>query len=161
MNSSSSSIIDTESNNQPKGNEEVIILSSLTKPRMKPTINSFEDLAAGKEVSILLRHDTVMGEQILKATSGVYKNLGDQGRRNSDRYCWRSVEVKRDVGNRPICLSVSFNIWTWNADVFVGTDILKLRKAQTSLASANNKKKQKQDLSLVVTLHSGWFISDS
>lgn len=56
---------------------------------------------------------------------------------------------------------LAFNIWTWNADVFVGTDILKLRKAQTSLASANNKKKQKQDLSLVVTLHSGWFISDS
>ncbi|KAK4012523.1 hypothetical protein OUZ56_024762 [Daphnia magna] len=111
--SSSSAIFDTESDNQPKENEEVskishqrslftsfgshviyvmnimtnqgIVISSLTKPRMKPTINSFEDLAASKEVSIVLRHDTVMGEQILKATSGIYKILGDQARRNPDR----------------------------------------------------------------------------
>ncbi|XP_045036265.1 glutamate receptor ionotropic, kainate 3 isoform X2 [Daphnia magna] len=139
-NSLSPSTIDTESNNQPKGNEEVrnislqrslftsfgshmiyvmnimtnqggrevfsylsfrimvgiwvlcatvlvnsytgIVISSLTTPRMKPAINSFEDLAASKEVSIILRHDTAIGEQILKATSGVYKILGDQARSN-------------------------------------------------------------------------------
>ncbi|XP_057381702.1 glutamate receptor ionotropic, kainate glr-3-like isoform X1 [Daphnia carinata] len=61
-----------------------IVILSLTKPRMKPTINSFEDLAASKEVLIVFRHDTAMGEQILKATSGVYEILGDQARSNPD-----------------------------------------------------------------------------
>lgn len=42
-----------------------IVTSSLTVPRMKPTINSFEDLAASNDVGIVLRHDVSTGEQIL------------------------------------------------------------------------------------------------
>ncbi|EFX85933.1 hypothetical protein DAPPUDRAFT_237374 [Daphnia pulex] len=58
-----------------------IVTSSLTTPKMKPTINSFEDLAASKDIRIVLRSDTSMGDQILRATSGVYKVFGDQARR--------------------------------------------------------------------------------
>nr|CAH0108320.1 unnamed protein product [Daphnia galeata] len=59
--------------------------SSLTKPKMKPSIESFEDLAASSEIGIVLRHDTSVGEQILKATTGVYKVLGDKARRHPDQ----------------------------------------------------------------------------
>ena len=78
-----------------------IVTSSLTVPQMKPTIDSLEDLAASKDVGIVLRHEMVMGERILvisrlflintddtndqfiqKGTSGVYKALGDKARAN-------------------------------------------------------------------------------
>ncbi|XP_046454961.1 glutamate [NMDA] receptor subunit 1-like isoform X1 [Daphnia pulex] len=62
-----------------------IVTSSLTTPKMKPTINSFEDLAASEEVGIVLRSDTTIGNQILKATSGIYKVLGDEARRNPNQ----------------------------------------------------------------------------
>ncbi len=42
-----------------------IVVSSLTLPRMKAPINSFEDLAANKEVSLLLRNDLIISKQIL------------------------------------------------------------------------------------------------
>ena len=42
-----------------------IVVSSLTVPKMKPAINSFEDLAASKEVSLVLRKDIVISQQIL------------------------------------------------------------------------------------------------
>lgn len=42
-----------------------IVISSLTKPKMKPSIESFEDLAASSEIGVVLRHDTSIGEQIL------------------------------------------------------------------------------------------------
>ncbi|XP_032796243.2 glutamate [NMDA] receptor subunit 1 [Daphnia magna] len=61
-----------------------IVISSLTTPKMKPSIELFEDLVASPDTKILLRHDTSIGEQILKATSGIYKVLGDQARSNPD-----------------------------------------------------------------------------
>ncbi|EFX61709.1 hypothetical protein DAPPUDRAFT_272119 [Daphnia pulex] len=44
-----------------------------------------EELAASKEVKIVLRSDTSTGVQILQATSGIYKVLGDQVRNEPDR----------------------------------------------------------------------------
>jgi hypothetical protein len=42
-----------------------IVISSITVPKIKPSVNSFEDLAENQEVGIVLRHDMIMGEQIL------------------------------------------------------------------------------------------------
>lgn len=42
-----------------------VVVSSLTVPKMKPTVNSFQDLVASKEVSILIRSDVVMGQLML------------------------------------------------------------------------------------------------
>jgi high-affinity Fe2+/Pb2+ permease len=42
-----------------------IVTSSLTTPKMNPSIESFEDLAASSEIGVVLRHDTSIGEQIL------------------------------------------------------------------------------------------------
>ncbi|XP_046454942.1 glutamate receptor 3-like [Daphnia pulex] len=62
-----------------------IVTSSLTTPKMKPPINTMEDLAASQEVNIVLRSDTSTGIQILQATSGIFKVLGDQVRSKPDR----------------------------------------------------------------------------
>ncbi len=42
-----------------------IVISSLTVPKMMPPIETLEDLAASKDVQIIVRHDTLIGEQIL------------------------------------------------------------------------------------------------
>ena len=42
-----------------------IIISSLTVPKMKPAVESFEDLAKSEDVGVILRSDTVIGQQIL------------------------------------------------------------------------------------------------
>jgi hypothetical protein len=42
-----------------------IVISSLTVPRMKPPIETLQDLATSKETGIVLRYDMTMGEQIL------------------------------------------------------------------------------------------------
>jgi len=42
-----------------------IVTSSLTTPKMKPPINTLEELAASTEVKIVLRSDTSTGVQIL------------------------------------------------------------------------------------------------
>ena len=42
-----------------------IVTSSLTTPKMKPSIDSFEDLVASKETGIVLRSNTPMLVQIL------------------------------------------------------------------------------------------------
>jgi hypothetical protein len=42
-----------------------IVTSSLTTPKLKPSINSFKDLAESKEVVLVLRSDTALGDQIL------------------------------------------------------------------------------------------------
>ncbi len=42
-----------------------IVISSITVPNMKPSIDSLEDLASNEEIGVLLRHDTSIGEQIL------------------------------------------------------------------------------------------------
>ena len=41
------------------------VVSSLTVPRMMPSITSLEALAASKDVSILTKKDTAIGQQIL------------------------------------------------------------------------------------------------
>lgn len=86
-----------------------IVISSLTVPTMKPGIDSFEDLAASKDVGVVLRYDVSIGEQILvnlqdlfviyissfnhhnlykrqqQAKSGIYKEIADKARRNPDQ----------------------------------------------------------------------------
>ncbi|EFX69521.1 hypothetical protein DAPPUDRAFT_258444 [Daphnia pulex] len=61
-----------------------IVISSLTVPKMMPPIETLDDLAASKDVEIIVRHDTLIGEQILQAKTGVYKMLGDQARKQTD-----------------------------------------------------------------------------
>lgn len=41
------------------------VISYLTVPKMKPIINSFEDLAASYDVGIVIREDVVLLQQIL------------------------------------------------------------------------------------------------
>ncbi|XP_046453943.1 ionotropic receptor 93a-like [Daphnia pulex] len=62
-----------------------IVTSSLTTPKLKPSIESLEELAASTEIGIVVRSDTPIGAQILEATSGIYKVLGDQVRLHPDR----------------------------------------------------------------------------
>lgn len=42
-----------------------IVVSSLTAPRLKPSINSYEDLAASKEVTLIIRTDLVPTKRVL------------------------------------------------------------------------------------------------
>jgi ionotropic glutamate receptor len=42
-----------------------IVTSSLTTPKLKPSIDSLEELAASKQIAVLIRFDTSLGEQIL------------------------------------------------------------------------------------------------
>ena len=42
-----------------------IVVSSLTLPKMKAAVNSFEDLAVNNEVFLILRGDTIIGQKIL------------------------------------------------------------------------------------------------
>ena len=42
-----------------------IVTSSLTTPKMKPSIASLEELAASKEIGVVLRSDVSTGVQIL------------------------------------------------------------------------------------------------
>ncbi|KAI9553417.1 hypothetical protein GHT06_021321 [Daphnia sinensis] len=70
-----------------------IVISSLTTTKTKPSIDSLEDVAASTVTKILLRHDTSIGEQILIATSGVFKALGDQARRNPENIVGDAFKV--------------------------------------------------------------------
>nr|CAH0102495.1 unnamed protein product [Daphnia galeata] len=60
------------------------VVAYLTVPKMKPPINTFEDLAASNDVEILIKEDVVIGQQLMAAKSGVFKTLADQARRNPD-----------------------------------------------------------------------------
>lgn len=42
-----------------------IVTSSLTTPKMKPSIDTLEELAASKEIGVVLRSDVSTGVQIL------------------------------------------------------------------------------------------------
>lgn len=42
-----------------------IVASSLTVPKMKPAVNSLENLAGSKDVAIIIRQDFALGQQIL------------------------------------------------------------------------------------------------
>nr|CAH0102497.1 unnamed protein product [Daphnia galeata] len=57
------------------------VVAYLTVPKMKPSINTFEDLAASEDVQLLIKEDVIIGQQILAAKSGVLKTLADQARR--------------------------------------------------------------------------------
>ena len=46
-----------------------IVISSLTVPKMKPSIESFEDVLASKEVDIVIRYETSIGDQIMVGNS--------------------------------------------------------------------------------------------
>lgn len=81
-----------------------IVISSLTVPKLQQSIDSLEELAESKEVGVLLRYDTSIGEKILvfkwillmwipfvinvwfqqQATSGVYKAVADKARKFPD-----------------------------------------------------------------------------
>ena len=42
-----------------------IVISSLTVPRMKPAVESLNDLATSEDVGVIIRSDIVIGQQIL------------------------------------------------------------------------------------------------
>ena len=42
-----------------------IVISSLTVPKMKPAVESLDDLAVNEDVGLILRLDTPIGQQIL------------------------------------------------------------------------------------------------
>jgi hypothetical protein len=41
------------------------VVAYLTVPKMKPPINTFEDLAASNDVEILIKEDVVIGQQLM------------------------------------------------------------------------------------------------
>jgi hypothetical protein len=41
------------------------IVSSLTVPKMKPQINTFEDVVASNDVSLIIKPDVIIGQQML------------------------------------------------------------------------------------------------
>ena len=49
-----------------------LVISSLTVPKMKPSIDSLEDLAANEDVDVVLRSDVSTGEQILVIVTFYY-----------------------------------------------------------------------------------------
>ena len=51
------------------------VVSYLTVPKMKPLINTFEDLAASKDVAILVREDVVIGQQIMVEKNFIKTNI--------------------------------------------------------------------------------------
>ncbi|XP_045025966.1 glutamate receptor ionotropic, delta-1 [Daphnia magna] len=69
------------------------VVSYLTVPKMKPSIHTFEDLAANPDVGIILKVDTDIGQKILEAESGALKILGDQARSEPDRLFTDPVKI--------------------------------------------------------------------
>ncbi|XP_046635994.1 ionotropic receptor 93a-like [Daphnia pulicaria] len=61
------------------------VISYLTIPNMKPPINTFEDLVASEDVELIILADTMTKKQILEATRGAQKILGDDIRAHPDR----------------------------------------------------------------------------
>nr|CAH0112523.1 unnamed protein product [Daphnia galeata] len=61
------------------------VVSYLTAPKMIPSINNLEDLAASEDVGVLVLDNTFIGQQIMDAQSGALKKLGDEVRRHPDR----------------------------------------------------------------------------
>ncbi|XP_046447218.1 glutamate receptor ionotropic, delta-2-like [Daphnia pulex] len=76
------------------------VVSHLTIVVTKPHINSLEDLAASKDVGLLLLAD-FFPEEILDAKFGALKHLGDQIRYNPDRLLnsMQNVETFLGTGN--------------------------------------------------------------
>ncbi|EFX80578.1 hypothetical protein DAPPUDRAFT_318460 [Daphnia pulex] len=61
------------------------VISYLTVPKMKSPINTFEDLVASKDIKLILLADSITKKQILEASSGALKTLGDEIRQNPAR----------------------------------------------------------------------------
>ncbi|XP_046452808.1 glutamate receptor ionotropic, delta-2-like [Daphnia pulex] len=61
------------------------VVSYLTAPKMMPSINTLEDLAASEDVGVVLFDNSVIEQDIMEATSGTLKILGDQVRRYPNR----------------------------------------------------------------------------
>ena len=51
------------------------VVSYLTVPKMKPSINTFEDLATSHDVELLIRQDVIIGQQILVSNAILVKLL--------------------------------------------------------------------------------------
>ncbi|XP_057374698.1 ionotropic receptor 93a-like isoform X2 [Daphnia carinata] len=90
-----------------------IVISSLTVPKMKPPIESLEDLASNKETGIVLRHDMTMGIQILNAVSGVYKVLGDKARQDRNQIVGDAFKLNKmlETGKYAYPFIQTFNTW--------------------------------------------------
>ncbi|XP_032779707.2 ionotropic receptor 93a isoform X1 [Daphnia magna] len=90
-----------------------IVISSLTVPKMKPPIESLEDLASNKEIGIVLRHDMTMGIQILGAVSGVYKVLGDKARLDPKQVVGDAFKLNKmlETGKYAYPFIQTFNTW--------------------------------------------------
>ncbi|EFX79932.1 hypothetical protein DAPPUDRAFT_103895 [Daphnia pulex] len=101
------------------------VVSHLTIVVTKPHINSLEDLAASKDVGLLLLAD-FFPEEILDAKFGALKYLGDQIRYNPDRLLnsMQNVETFLGTGNyaMPLLATVCKN--------FVATQFKKERKCR-------------------------------
>ncbi|KAI9556275.1 hypothetical protein GHT06_018849 [Daphnia sinensis] len=90
-----------------------IVISSLTVPKMKPPIETLEDLASSEDVGLIIRHDVLMGEQILKATSGIYKILGDKVRPHPNQILGDPFKVNAmlETGKYAYPFVRAFNDW--------------------------------------------------
>ncbi|XP_057369973.1 glutamate receptor ionotropic, delta-1-like [Daphnia carinata] len=71
------------------------IVSYLTVPKIKPSINTFEDLAISKDVELIIKKDVVIGQQILEAKSGTFKILGDRTRNDPGRLLTDQTEIDK------------------------------------------------------------------
>ncbi|XP_046445822.1 glutamate receptor ionotropic, delta-1-like isoform X1 [Daphnia pulex] len=74
------------------------IVSYLTVSKLKPPINTFEDLAASDDVDLLVKIDTYVGHEILGANSGVLKTLADKARQNPDRLSTDQLKIDAKLG---------------------------------------------------------------
>ncbi|EFX85981.1 hypothetical protein DAPPUDRAFT_98390 [Daphnia pulex] len=85
-----------------------IVTSSLTTPKLKPPMNTLEELAASNEVKIVIRSDTSTGVQILQATSGIFKVLGDQVRSEPDRIFTDPFKLAAKLGTGHFAFPFNF-----------------------------------------------------
>ncbi|EFX78830.1 hypothetical protein DAPPUDRAFT_320132 [Daphnia pulex] len=61
------------------------VVSYLTAPKMMPSINTLEDLAASQDVGVIVLDNAVFAQDAMEATSGTLKILADQVRHHPDR----------------------------------------------------------------------------
>ena len=49
------------------------VVSYLTVPKLKPSINTFEDLVENEDVGLIIKDDVIIGQQILVKIFEIYK----------------------------------------------------------------------------------------
>ena len=49
------------------------VVSYLTVPKLKPSINTFEDLVENEDVGLIIKDDVIIGQQILVNIFEIYK----------------------------------------------------------------------------------------